>query len=97
MSSSEGLARLKNWQRAEKALVVPSVSWKGATRIFEVRVKVAFVDESGLVLVSLDTPGEAEAVDLRGAGFACSDKAGTDLELTLCDGKRILLVEEDGE
>lgn len=38
MSSSDGVARLKNWQKAEKALVVPSFSWKGAIRVSEARV-----------------------------------------------------------
>ena len=93
MSSFEGLLRLKNWQKAEKALVLPSVSWKGAIRIFEVRVKVAFADESTLVLVNLDAPGETETISLRDVAFGCTDES--DLELTLADGTKLHLREEE--
>jgi hypothetical protein len=93
MSSSEGLARLKNWQSAEKALVVPSISWKGAMRIFEVRVIVASVDESTLVLVRLDPAGETKTFSLRDAAFGSTDEA--DLELTLIDGNKLHLREEE--
>jgi hypothetical protein len=93
MSSSEGVERLKNWQRTEKALVLPSVSWKGTMRIFEVRAKVAFVDESTLVLVNLDAPGETETVPLRDVAFRSTDES--DLELTLVDGKKLYLCEEE--
>jgi hypothetical protein len=95
MSSSEGLLRLKNWQKAEKALVTPSFSWKGAIRVSEARVKVAFVDESSLVLVNLDRPRQTETVLLRDAGFACTDESGVDLEVTLVDGKKLYLREEE--
>ena len=94
MSSSEGLERLKNWQRTEKALVLPSVSSKGTIRVFEVRVKVAFVDESTLVLVNLDRPGETETIDLRGATFASTGESTSDLEVTLAIGQKTYLREE---
>jgi hypothetical protein len=95
MSSSEGLERLKNWQRAEKALVLPSVSWKGTTRIFEVRVRVAFVNEFALVLIDLDAPGASETIDLREAAFASTDEFTADLEVTLATGKKVYLREEE--
>lgn len=93
MSSSEGLERLKNWQKAEKALVVPSVSWKGSIRISEARAWVAFVDESKLLLARLDAPSETKELSLRGVAFGCTDES--DLELTLVDGTKVYLHEED--
>jgi len=92
MSSSEGLERLKNWQRAEKALVLPSV--KSGTWLFEVGVKVLSVDDSTLVLAKFDSPSEIEKIDIQGATFS-SDKDEADLQLTLTDGKKVYLCEKD--
>lgn len=97
MSSSEALERLKNWQRAEKALVVPSVSWKGPVRIFEVRVKVLSVDDSTLRLLNLDDE-QIKTIDIRGAAFASTPNASAlDLELVLADGTKLYLREEEEE
>ena len=96
MSSSEGLDRLKNWQRAEKALVSPSISWKGTVRIFEVRVKVLSVDDSTLTLSILDSPGETRTIDIRDAAFSSTaDVSALDLQLILADGGKLYLREED--
>ena len=94
MSSSDGVLRLKNWQSAEKALVVPSINWKGNIRFVEVRVRVGFVDESTLVLVNLDAAGEVETLSLRNATFSCTGGLEGDLEMTFADGKKLYLREE---
>ena len=94
MSSADGLERLKNWKSAETALLLVSASLKGRIDIFDVRVRVLFVDESILVLLNLDAPGDAKTFDLRGATFSCSDSRIADLELILATGTKPLLREE---
>jgi hypothetical protein len=95
MSSSEALARLKNWQRASKALVCPSVTFKTGTRLFEVRVSVLSVDESTLVLSNLEPPHDTEALDLAGVTFSSDEFGVPDLRLTFPDGKSLYLIEEE--
>jgi hypothetical protein len=96
MSPSDGLERLKNWQRTAKEFTLASVDLKGPTpQLFDVRVRVAFVDESRLVFVALDRAGEAETLDLRGARFATTDELPEDLEIIFSDGKSVYLHLED--
>lgn len=96
MSFSEGLERLTNWQRASSnGLVLLSVTLKGDTPMFESRVRVLAVDGSTLILSNVDSPNENRTIYIRDAAFSCSDVFGHDLELTLVNGNKLYLLEED--
>jgi hypothetical protein len=75
MSSSEGLARLKNWQSTDA--VVNVLSSGTSTALFntfpqEVPVRVARVGESELVLSVIGT-GESKGFDIKNAQFLATD------------------------
>lgn len=92
MSSLEGLERLKNWQRTATPLVLSSVHLKGKMDFFECAVTVTFVDDSRLVLSNMDSPNEAERLNLNGVDFSCTQPS--DLVLTFPDGGQSVLYEK---
>jgi hypothetical protein len=67
----------------------------GGIGVFEVRVKVSFVDESKLVLVNIDAPDQVETYDLAGATFLETELSEPNLQVTLTSGVSRLLIEED--
>ena len=86
------LTLLRNWQKRGAELSLTSVSPKGRMQIFEVSVWILSVGESKLALLNIQSRGETETLDLRGATFTSLESRAA-LELTFADGKKTLLRE----
>jgi hypothetical protein len=89
-STEAALERLRNWYKAGTELMLTSVSVTDR-KLFEVRVRIAAVDSSTVILSKIDAPGQTETLDLRGAAFAEADLDTPNLHVTFADGKNTIL------
>lgn len=93
VSRPEGLERLKKWQQAERTLFFPVEPFPAREPLRDVRVRIEFVDECGMLLAMLEDPFQSESKPLAGAVFSAAGSA--DLRINFPDGREWYLREAE--
>jgi hypothetical protein len=92
MAPAEALQRLKAWKSASAKLLYPMAADSTGRRLRQRTCKITHVDETTLVLLTIDSRPEIVRFDLCDATFE-EPSGWSALEIILMDGRRPLLIQ----